>query len=200
MVTGSPANVVDRIVYTTPEDLEKKLHKSLETVLPRVRSWKDSTLKLRTQTGLGTRLRELRQRCGYATSGELASALGMSPHLLGLVEAGDFENLGIQLLERICNALEVSLPEVLAGGELPVAQRERDPNLLRLEDIARRLNWPVREFFALRDDYARQLAAKGESESISEDQWLKRRDALERRTLDATKIRAGSLEDQPRLL
>jgi serine/threonine protein kinase/transcriptional regulator with XRE-family HTH domain len=198
MLMGSPANLIDHVVYTTPEDLERKLDKSLERALPKVRRWKQETAKLQKQQ-LGPRIRELREAAGYRTPADLADAVGLSPQLVAMVESGEFENLGIEVLNRICGALETPLGEALAGVIVRPSKRERDPNLLRLEALARKLNWPASEFFELRDDYRRQLAARGEDETITDEQWLLRRNALERRTLRTTEEKASGIDEQPQL-
>lgn len=202
MMLGCPANFVATIEYTSPEDLGKQLHKSLSDVLPRVRTWKSSTPKGSGRLEIGTKLAALRSRAGFDVPGALAAELGLPARLIEAIEAGRLENIGVQLLHRVCVVLGVSVVELIGEGLPQQRQGRQDENLRRLEDLARRFSWPTDEYLDLRADYRKQLAAKGETETLSDDQWFARRTALEQRRLQADEASkdAATGDEQPRLL
>ncbi|HEV2969197.1 MAG TPA: protein kinase [Pirellulales bacterium] len=192
MVTGSPAHLLDDITYATPEDLERKLRRSLGANLGTVRRWK-TLVHAGGAVPLGHRLTTLRTRKGYGSPGDLADSLGVSPRLLEAIEKGYYQSASIDLIERIAVALGASLND-LFGDEMPKASRNMttpDANLKRLENTAKKAGWNADSFIDLRDDYLRQLAASGEGTNISEDQWVARHRALEARHLRESEERGG---------
>jgi len=194
MVLGSPANFVATIAYSSPEDLVKQLHQALEQILPAIRQRKNATLGPPSAKVLeiGSKIANLRARAGHETAAGFAAEVQLPARLIEGIESGRLENIGVQLLERICGALGVSLAELIGVTTPQRRESRQDANLRKLEELARRLGWPTAEYLDLRNDYRKQLAAKGETEVLSEEQWLVRRTALERQRLQRE-------DDQPRL-
>jgi serine/threonine protein kinase/transcriptional regulator with XRE-family HTH domain len=182
MVTGSPANILEVINYQTPEDLERRLRGSLAINLDRIRQWHNFTRQGGTTTTTGQRFAKLRRERGFDSVRELADSVGVSPRLLQAFEHGDYENVPVYLVDRLAAELGTSFGALMSptGRRRPASPR-KDPNITRLENTARKLGWSAASYLELRDDYQSQLAAKGESSSISEEQWVHRHNKLDER-------------------
>jgi hypothetical protein len=59
-----------------------------------------------------------------------------------------------------------------------------DRNIRTLELVSKRAGWLAADYFVLREEYQRTLAASGETELMTEKMWRARHDALEARKLD----------------
>jgi transcriptional regulator with XRE-family HTH domain len=199
MVTGSFANFLDDITYATPEDLGRKLRKSLAGRLEIVRTWKRTSREY-PRVELGRRVTTLRKRAGFSSIGDLANAVGVSSRLIAAVESGRYENVGLSLLGHVCRVLGVTVRDLLEPGAEPVPTSRPNGNVQGLESLARRLGWSAQDYLDLRDDFAKQLAASGEPPQITDDQWIARRAALEQRRLKGTASGTGDKAEQPRLL
>lgn len=184
MVTGSPANIVHEIVYSTPEDLERKLHRALEGVRPQVEAWRTGAGHKRHRITLGPKLKEARINCGYSTVGDLAKILGISNRLLEGIENGQIENVGTQVLVAIAAALRISVASLFDSGPSPILAPAADGNILRLEHVASEFGWGISEFLQLRTEYEQTKAARGSSEFISETEWSRRKNVHEQRVLE----------------
>ena len=64
---------------------------------------------------------------------------------------------------------------------MPPLTSSGDENLLSLERFVKDQSLSASDFFELRNDYARQLAAKGDRPRLRREDWLKRHIALEQR-------------------
>ena len=182
MVTGSFANLLDELVYKTPEDLVRKLKRSLSRHSSTIRQFK-ATTPPSPQARLGHSLLSARTAAGYQSPEELAAALGISTKIILAIERGDYDNVGVHLLARLCRALNLSLHALFDPSTPADSRRRTDPNLVRLERLARRLSWNSTDYLDLRDDYLRQVAASGESSEFTDEQWRTRRTAQEQRRL-----------------
>lgn len=184
MVTGSFANFLDdeRIVYSTPEDLARKLHRFLSRNLTAIREWKQ---KFRTSpgVGIGQKIAQYRERAGHSSPQEFAKILGISPRVLKALENGNYENIGVRLLTNICRGLIISMRTLFEDDAVSPKAESPDRNLKRLEILARNHGWSAEDFIGVRDDYLKQLAASGENDIISNEKWIERRSALEQRKL-----------------
>jgi hypothetical protein len=58
-----------------------------------------------------------------------------------------------------------------------------DISLARLEGVARRLSWSADDLLTLKEEYSHEKAARGSSSIVTDEEWLKRKRALERRKL-----------------
>jgi len=183
MVTGSFVNFIDEITYRTPEDLVRQLRRSLARTLEGVRASKRQARR-GGGLGLGEKIARRRMAAGYASQEELAEAVGVSARVIRAIEEGDYENVGAVMLDNICRVLEITIGELVSDRTTEArSRRPEDRNLRQLEQVAKRLGWSASDYFDLRDDYTKQLAASGESAFISDEQWSARRSALEQRRL-----------------
>jgi tRNA A-37 threonylcarbamoyl transferase component Bud32/transcriptional regulator with XRE-family HTH domain len=183
MVHGSPANVLASIVYSTPEDLERQLDRALTDVTEDVIRWKERVGDPLRRIDLGPLLREKRIAAGYKSSGDFADKMGLSRRYVEFLEKGHLENAGNQILRRIGDVLAFDFGPL--GGRDHDSERGRaqDLNIGRLEALASRLGWSSEMFLRVRGDYERERAARGSNEVISDDEWIRRRDRLERETI-----------------
>jgi len=190
MTTGSWANILEVIRYSSPEDLEKRLKRCLETKIDALRRWKLTATPFRLSS-LGARLRALRENSGLSMTDVVAQA-GISKSLLEAVESGQHDNLGLGLLVRLAALYGVSASELVAtetAGPVSSAPRQ-DGSLKALERAARMLNWSASDLLDQRDDYLSELAASGSQSIISEEEWERRHEASQKRKLKET-IGAG---------
>lgn len=183
MVTGSFLNLLDEIIYRTPEDLSQKLRRSLIRNLEAVRQHKRAAVVTRSRTEIGSKLAAARAARGYVTSEAFARAIGAAPRLVAAVENGDLENLGLSMLARLSNSLGLSLRDLFIDTPDAPQVPQHDQNLTRLETLAAKLGWSARDYFDLREDYQRQVAASGEPARLADDQWAARKNAIEQRRL-----------------
>jgi len=187
MVTGSPANLLDQISYGTPEELDRRLRESLNRNLQKVRLWRNL---VRTKSGVNVahKLVTLREARGYQSPADLAQAIGVSGRLLEAIEQGEYQNVSLQLLDRLASALGSSLRDLVSPATemIKSVAPAADANLKRLEDTARRLGWSATDYLDLRDDHLAQLAASGQTATLSQEQWMHRHGILEKRRLQET--------------
>jgi serine/threonine protein kinase/transcriptional regulator with XRE-family HTH domain len=179
MVYGCPANTLTEVFYTTPEDLERKLHKTLRDIRKDVLQWRAVAGKSRSDLRLGPRLKELRIAAGYESPTDLADKLGLSRRLVEFLENGHLENVGIQVLSAVCRALQVDVTAVLEPSGTSATPPVADLSLRRLESVAKRLDWSANVFLRLRTDYQHEVAASGRGEDLTEEAWVQRRNRLE---------------------
>lgn len=205
MMTGSFANFLDEIRYGSPEDLERKLRKSLSRNLDTVRVWKRMhPQNLRME--ISQKLVKLRQQAGYDTAEELARHLGLNARIITAIENENYRNVNLFLLKWICNELGCTIRDLLEEAAMPIRSTGLDGNIRRLEKLVCTLNWSAVDYFELRDDYVGQLAARGELPTIAEDQWRARHNALEQRKLREAPIEKPDASEsterpvQPKLL
>ena len=64
-----------------------------------------------------------------------------------------------------------------------LAPFREDPNLRALERVATTQKWTAEDFFLLRQDYQKELAASGGSATVDEKGWLQRHRSIEERRL-----------------
>jgi hypothetical protein len=124
--------------------------------------------------------------------------LGLSPRLITAVEGGQFDNVGVEVLARICQLLSFSPKDLFREGELSKPVPFEDGNLRTPGTVARKAGWSASDYLDLLEDYRKQFAADGESPGISKDQWLARHTALQRRRLRSEPIDTNE-EEQPGL-
>lgn len=205
MMTGSFANLLDQIAYDgSPEDLARKLRKSLSNNLDAIRTWKRASPSDSLEK-IGQKLIKLRRQSGYEKPEELADDLGISSRIIIAIENGSYENIGLDLLTRICGLLGYSVRNLFEPSVKPAGNVKADGNIRRLERVAMTLHWSASDYIMLRDDYLRQLAASGEPPTITEDQWRSRHGALEQRRFIEAQIEKpdssnkSDLSDHPRL-
>ncbi len=67
----------------------------------------------------GSRIRALRKERGMKVE-ELAVAAGVSPGHLYKLEGGKFKNPGLELLERIADALDAEVPDLFSPKPKPL--------------------------------------------------------------------------------
>ena len=184
MVLGAPTNFVGHLVYESLADLETKLRAALDSVAPEIRAFKKWRANFEPCAPIGAQIRELRRQAGYASSDDFAKAMSLPPSLLGLLESGEYDNVGISVLDRIAKTLGTTLAEMFAKRNTQTSVREPDPNLRELEELAVRLSWGASVFLNLRDDYLREIAAKGAAENLTREDWLNRQHTLDERRLE----------------
>lgn len=184
MLLGSFANILGTIYYETPEDLEAQLRLALRGNLDVIRKARRMTRRV-AGLQIGGRLKELREAAGYASVDQLSQAIGMSPRILDHLESGDIDNPGVRLLAYVARGLNSSIADLLSEAKVAPIGAPQDQNLQSLEKVARRLNWSAVDLLDLRDDYLRQIAAQGESQRLSDEQWSQRHYALETRRLQS---------------
>jgi len=184
MVTGSPANIIEEIYYKTPEELERKLRKTLTLNLDKVRKWHSSVRSIAT-THIGHKFVNLRREQGYDSITEFADKIGISPRLLEAFEQGEYQNIPLYLIEKLAISLGSSLSALLSpvSPHKLLMTSKNDSNIRLLENTAKKLRWDTSTFLELRDDYDRQLAASGEALKINPEQWVARKTALDNRHL-----------------
>lgn len=183
MVLGCPANVIAEIDYRTPEDLARRLHKVLPEAREKVLRWRAGVGNANERATLASRLKEARLQAGYDSPESLADVLGISVRVVKAIESGTYENVGHKLLERLAAALGVAPGSLLVSGQAPTNSSSVDANIRRLERIAQRAGWSASDYLKVRADYEHERAARGSQEAISDEEWLRRRQALERRAL-----------------
>ncbi|MGQ0547024.1 MAG: protein kinase domain-containing protein [Betaproteobacteria bacterium] len=190
MVTGSPLNLLDEIHYKTPEELNRKLRKSLARKLDQVRRWR-TFVRSKASIGLGQKFAELRANRGYQSPSELAETIGVSSRLLEAFEQGDYQNVSVSMLEQLAANLGTTVTDLLGPGHVaPIASKvASDSNVRRLENTAKKLGWSAATFLELREDYQHQLAASGDSINVSDEQWVARHNTLEKRRLRETGVK-----------
>jgi serine/threonine protein kinase/transcriptional regulator with XRE-family HTH domain len=180
MVLGSFARRLDLIYYETPEDFEAKLKASLSKHIATIRQAKAAARRV-SSPRIGARLAELRHGRGYDTVEALGDAIGMAARTLSSLESGELDNPSVYVLGHIAKGLNVSLADLLSPTSVPPLTASADENLQSLEIFAKEQGISASDFFELRDDYARQLAAKGDRIRLRRQDWLKRHIALEER-------------------
>lgn len=182
MVTGSFLNVQANIVYSSPEDLEQKLHQELPPVLQRIRSREAESAS--TLQKLGQRLRSLREEAGFDQT-EVANALGVSLNLIRSVEErpAAYHNIGIVIVDRMTRLYGVSIKALVDDRAPQTGPPREDRNLRSLERAAISQKWSAEDYFLLRNDYVKELAASGRSFEVDEKSWLQRHRSIEERRL-----------------
>ncbi len=186
MVTGAPANVLEEIKFSTPDDLEHKLRATLSTNIERIRhASRQSKLQHMSSSNMGRRFAERRRQFGYDPAVELAESVGIAPELLEAFENGEYQNISLHLLSRLCGKIGISLQTLASKdtncAEVAVRPLVTDANLVRLELVAKKHSLSAATFFELKEDYTSQFAARGEADSIGEKQWLERLHKLNER-------------------
>lgn len=187
MMLGCFANLLEEpIYYNTPEDLATNLRRALQRNINRVREWKRKSQRI-PKIELGQKLAQLRETNSYSRE-DLASALGFSLRLLDAIEEGKIENIGIVMLAKISQLFAIPLGELIArekfgGKKASSGVATGDPNLRRLESVAREAGWSAGHYFDMVADYRKQVAADGETPNISAEHWMARHAALEKRRL-----------------
>lgn len=187
MVTGSFSNIIDTVVYDSPESLERGIRRVLSTNIDFIRS--AAAHRTGTRSELGSKIAGLRDAVGYETPAALAGACHVSTLTIEALENGRYENIGLVLLRRICDVLGVSLAEVVDSGvvtQLPDDVSGLRASLLNLESYARRTHLSAQDYFELRDDLRREIAASKGQFVVDEAGWSARRTALDTRNLNGS--------------
>jgi len=127
---------------------------------------------------------ELRSGTGYSIA-EAADKAGISESLLEAIEDGQYENVGLVVLDKLCSLYGISVRD-LVGSEVAAPRSARDVNLRRLESVAAKVGWSAADFIALRDSYESEVAASGGSVTVSEEEWMARHQAVERQKMNLT--------------
>lgn len=184
MVTGSHTNFLgEDITYSTPEDLEKKLKTWLGRHGDKIKAWVESSRRSIPQE-LTLRLGDLREGAEYGIA-EAAERIGISPLMLEALEHQplSFHNVGLQTLYRICYLYGADIREMLSPGPVRLGVAPDDPNLRRLEEMAVKADWHIADYLELKREYEKEIAGRGAPIILSDDDWMKRHAALERRKL-----------------
>lgn len=198
MVTGSTLNLIGEVTYSTPENLSERLRALVGSNLERIRSFKTS-IRPQISQHVGARLGEIRREAGLSLE-EAATKIGTSPRLLQAIEERplNYHNLGLHVLGRLLVAYEITVDAVFGRAKptSPAKPRAVDQNLRILEEVSRTAGWSAADYFELRNDYERQLAASGDAERVDQDRWLQRHAALEKRRIEDTRAKqAGGPRD-----
>ena len=184
MITGSPLNLIGEGAYSSVEELNEKLREVIANNLKKIRSFEGS-LRPAISQQVGERLRQIRQQSGLSIE-DAATKIGTSARLIRSLEERplDEHNIGLHVVGRLLAAYESTI-EDLFGPLEPRATpaKDLDRNLRILEEVAKSAGWPARDYFELKDDYERQIAASGDTERVDADNWLRRHGALEKRRL-----------------
>jgi serine/threonine protein kinase/transcriptional regulator with XRE-family HTH domain len=200
MVTGSPLNLIGDLVYRTPEDLATKLRAIVGDNLERIRAFKDS-IRPKLPSKIGFRLRAMRNEAGLGID-EAALKIGTSTRLIQQIEERPlkYHNAGLHIIGRLLAAYGKT-PAELFGEMTPVTTRavETDRNLRTLENVARTARWSAQDYFELRDEYERTLAASGDTERVGTEKWLQRHTTLEKRRLRDGRAKASGAGGQAEL-
>lgn len=192
MVTGSFANLVGKVVYETPEELERQLRKLLSAEIDGIRNWVQS-VRQPTRFDLGQQIVSRRTALGYESAAELAGALHLAPHLIEGLEHGQLENIGVGLLAYIARGLNTEVKELVGGNQsVSSLPPTHEASIRRLESVARRANFSAQEFLDLRDEFMREAAASGRALEVSESDWVDRH-----RAYDQRRIREAGVDDSP---
>jgi serine/threonine protein kinase/transcriptional regulator with XRE-family HTH domain len=181
MTKGSYANLIGEITYSSPEDLHRKLRELLRTNIGRLRSLR-AGLNFRAVTPVADRFSEARKAAGYSLA-EAAMQSGISQTLLRAIENGQNDNFGIVIINKLCVLYGISVDELLKTEPVRAKPAGPDPNVRRLESVARRLSWPATDLLELRDEYSAELAASGADTGISEEEWEQRHAASQKQKL-----------------
>ncbi len=180
MLLGSFAQILDKIFYDTPEDFETKLRVSLSKHVQTIRQAKTAARRV-SNLRIGARLAELRHERGYSTVEALGEAIGVAARTLSSLESGELDNPSLYLLAHITRGLDVSLTDLLGTSTVAPIGASADGNVQSLERFAKQQGLTASDFLELREDYLKQLAAKGDSLHLRPEDWLQRHIALEQR-------------------
>ncbi len=185
MITGSPLNLIGEIRYTTPEELNEQLRTVIGNNLDKIRAF-ETSMRPEISQQIGERVRQLRQQSGLSID-DAAKKIGTSPRLLSSLEERplDEHNIGLHVLGRLLAVYNSSIADLFGPAKLQLKPTKTvDYNLRTLEEVARSTGWPAADYFELRDDYEKQIAASGDTERVDADNWLQRHSALEKRRLN----------------
>lgn len=180
MLLGSFANILEVVYYVSPEDFEAQLKKVLARHVALIRQAKKTSGRL-SSLHLEGRLKELRLAAGYESIEAFGEAIGMAPRVLSHLESGELDNPSLHVLRHIAQGLNVSVIDLIGRTDVLPISAAQDDNLRSLERISKERNLTAVDFLELRDDYLRQLAAKGEPHRLSDNDWWQRHIALEER-------------------
>lgn len=185
MVTGGFLNLIDDVTYTSPEDLGRKLRRVLQSNIELLRTYK-AAVRPSLPDNIGDAFRRLRERANLSLE-HAARCARVSIRLLRTLEASPlgYHNVGLHLLGRLLATYGATMSELVGTETVGDAPRRSDSNnnLRKLEDLAGRLGWPAADLLKLRDDYLREVAARGRDSRITEGDWVRRHAALEQHRL-----------------
>lgn len=201
MVTGSFAHIIDTILYDSPEELERKLRRCLRETVASIRNWAVASRNL-PQYDLGDIVASRRMELGYESAESFAEAARLSSRLMGAIEGGEYENVGLRLLGRVADALDLEIRDVVGrvSRDAPRSIRQDDPSFRNLETLARRVGMSAAAYFALRDEHRREVAASGSAAIIPVREWASRFEAFERHRLAEAGMDEQAGTSQQRLL
>jgi len=179
MLTGTFANLIgDQIMYQTPEDLGERLKKLLTLHLDSVRTAKTFRDKPISRK-IGARVMSLRVKSGYNEE-ELAESTGVNIELIKALESQRYEGVSVEVLLRIADVFGITLDDLTGPREVIASpQLVTDPNLTRLEKVSIEMEWSLKDYIHLREEYAHQFAASGDVGALMTEQWIKRKNALD---------------------
>lgn len=179
MVLGAPAHIVSDISYSSPEDLERKLRDSLPRIRQKIEGWRNGVGDATRFAILADAVTSRRVSQGYATAATLADAIGVSVTLIEALERGALENVGIQVLMRVADALKCEVGDLVRRDVRAEPTEAEGQSIRALESVANRQLWTARDFFQLRTAFLHEKAASASKEVVTEPMWIARKRALE---------------------
>lgn len=180
MVRGSFVNLVGDVIYSTPEDLERKTRAVLKESLDSIKSYRRNMGNFAV-IKVGQRIRELREQRGFATTRAFAKSSSLPLAALEALERGVFTNLSLEVLAFIAATLDTTITDLLTtSGIGTTGTVAKDANIESLERTARRLGWSATTLLDMRQAYVDEAVAHGRPQHLNQVDWLKRHEEYER--------------------
>jgi hypothetical protein len=179
MVLGSFLNLVgDIIIYSSPEDLEKKLNKCLNDNVDKLKQAKAVRKTKHDYLSKGI-LVKCREKLGHSLE-FVAQNVGISENLLETMENYpiQFHNCSYYILRKLCDFYEIEFEDVVNGAQPAHKAISTDSNVIRLDVYAKSSKMSLEDYFQLRDDYLKEVAASGGTKILGEQDWRVRYKAL----------------------
>ena len=201
MVSGGFTNIIGDITYRSPEDLDSKIRKCISDNIETIRNYKKSLFEDRAEQIAP--LSHYREEAGY-TIDQLAEKASVSKNLIKSIEnyPSYYHNVGIRVLRRLCNALNLNMIDILELRAESSEPRGEDNNIIRIRKAAVVYNWSAEDYFNCEEYYKSEVAAKRPWKHHSVQDYQRINLMLKRKTLNKQEDTDAQVEqeDQPKLI